>query len=66
MVNKLNITSVAEGVETREQLEFLKKEGCREIQGYYLTHPLDGEAMTKFLRHPLYEAESANKDEVTV
>lgn len=60
MINKLGIISIAEGVETREQYEFLKQEGCIEIQGYYLTHPLNSEGMTQFLRHPLPEAEVAN------
>jgi EAL domain-containing protein (putative c-di-GMP-specific phosphodiesterase class I) len=31
---------VAEGVETAEQLEFLKDEGCEFIQGYYFSKPL--------------------------
>ncbi|MCW5582856.1 MAG: EAL domain-containing protein [Gammaproteobacteria bacterium] len=57
MVNKLGIISVAENVETREQYEFLAAEGCREIQGYYLTQPLPAEAMTSFLKHPVPDAE---------
>lgn len=31
---------VAEGIETREQLEFLKQTGCRMAQGYYYSKPL--------------------------
>lgn len=65
MVNKLGIISVAEGVETRDQFNFLAKEGCTEIQGYYLTQPLSAEAMTKFLRHPIPDAEMINKGEIT-
>jgi diguanylate cyclase (GGDEF)-like protein/PAS domain S-box-containing protein len=57
MVNKLNIKSVAEGVETREQYEFLVQEGCTEIQGFYLTRPLEASAMTEFLKHPIPNAE---------
>lgn len=53
MVNKLGITSIAEGVETREQYEFLAREGCAEIQGYYLTKPLSDEAMIQFLQNPI-------------
>lgn len=64
MVSKLGIKSVAEGVETREQYEFLAREGCTEIQGYYLTQPLPEEAMSLFLKHPIPDAEvvSSNKD----
>lgn len=57
MVNKLGMTSIAEGVETHEQFEFLAREGCCEIQGYYLTHPLSADAMTAFLKQPVPESE---------
>lgn len=64
MVNKLGIQSVAEGVETREQYEFLAREGCAEIQGYYLTQPLSTEAMTTFLKRPVSDVETTTKNEV--
>ncbi|OGT42145.1 MAG: hypothetical protein A3F42_06165 [Gammaproteobacteria bacterium RIFCSPHIGHO2_12_FULL_37_34] len=65
MVNKLGIISIAEGVETHEQYQFLAYEGCAEIQGYYLTQPLADSAMTKFLQHPIPDAEVISKTEVT-
>ena len=37
---------IAEGVETREQLEALRALGCPEIQGYYFSKPLSVEALT--------------------
>lgn len=36
----LGITPIAEGVETKSQLEFLKENGCRFVQGYYFYRPL--------------------------
>jgi EAL domain-containing protein (putative c-di-GMP-specific phosphodiesterase class I) len=36
----LRMTTVAEGVETAEQLAFLQGEGCEEVQGYYLGRPM--------------------------
>ncbi len=66
MVNKLHIIPVAEGVETREQYEFLKREGCLEMQGYYLSQPLAQEAITKFLRHPMPDGETILETEKTI
>ncbi|WP_111642964.1 bifunctional diguanylate cyclase/phosphodiesterase [Marinimicrobium alkaliphilum] len=45
----LGLRCIAEGVETREQLELLRDMGCQDIQGYYLSRPLDTEAITAFL-----------------
>ena len=39
MAHSLNLSVVAEGVETRAQLEFLRQYGCDEVQGYYLAYP---------------------------
>ena len=40
MAHQLNITVVAEGVETEGQLAFLREHGCDEYQGYYFSVPL--------------------------
>lgn len=64
MANKLNIKTIAEGVETREQYEFLVHENCTEIQGYYLTRPLAEVAMTQFLNHPIPDAEAISPSEI--
>ena len=43
LTRTLGIKSIAEGVETREQLEFLRAHGCDEVQGYLLSMPLPPE-----------------------
>ena len=43
MAHDLELNVIAEGVETREQLEFLKDEHCNEAQGYYFSRPLPPE-----------------------
>lgn len=44
---ELNIT--AEGVETKEQLDYLQSQGCHEVQGYYFSQPLPGDRLKEFL-----------------
>lgn len=40
MAKKLEIKTVAEGIETKEQVEYLKKIGCNMVQGYYFEKPI--------------------------
>jgi EAL domain-containing protein (putative c-di-GMP-specific phosphodiesterase class I) len=40
MANNLDIEVIAEGVETAEQFEFLKNQGCPLFQGYYFGKPV--------------------------
>ncbi len=40
LARTFNFRTVAEGVETKEQLEFLKEIGCDEVQGFYLSKPV--------------------------
>lgn len=40
MAHDLELNVIAEGVETEEQLEFLKTEQCNQAQGYYFNRPL--------------------------
>ena len=48
----LGMRTCAEGVETAEQLAFLKAEGCDEVQGYYLSRPLPASDIARLLDHP--------------
>jgi EAL domain-containing protein (putative c-di-GMP-specific phosphodiesterase class I) len=49
MSTQLGLRVVAEGVETREQLEFLRRHGCHHIQGYLFGKPQSSEEFFKFL-----------------
>lgn len=50
MAQALNLSTVAEGVETAEQLELLKNMGCNQIQGYYFSRPLAADDFLTFYR----------------
>lgn len=49
LAKSIGMNVIAEGVETKEQLEFLKNHNCDEIQGYYFFKPLAEAEMTKLL-----------------
>ena len=49
LADALGIEVVAEGVEKEAELEFLRDNGCRVIQGYYFSPPLTGKAMGNYI-----------------
>ena len=48
MANSLGLKTIAEGVETREQLDLLKALGCHQAQGYFISHPLPEDQAVSF------------------
>ncbi|OGI45303.1 MAG: hypothetical protein A2V92_04195 [Candidatus Muproteobacteria bacterium RBG_16_65_31] len=50
MAHSLRMTAVAEGVETREQLEFLRSHRCDQVQGYYFSRPLPAEEFARLMK----------------
>jgi EAL domain-containing protein (putative c-di-GMP-specific phosphodiesterase class I) len=53
LARELNINVIAEGVETVEQLDFLKQLGCQAGQGYFISYPLDQKAASDLLKNQL-------------
>jgi EAL domain-containing protein (putative c-di-GMP-specific phosphodiesterase class I) len=49
MAHSLRLSATAEGVETAEQLAFLRGHRCNEVQGYYFSRPLPPDQLAMFL-----------------
>ncbi len=49
MAESLKMQTIAEGVETKEQVEFLKSIGCKYVQGFYYSKPLPVEDFEKLI-----------------
>ncbi|QTH63167.1 EAL domain-containing protein [Psychrosphaera ytuae] len=60
---KLGLEVIAEGIETKVQLEYIKKLGCDEAQGYYFAKPMPGYELERFLSE--LNANSETKDKAS-
>lgn len=50
LAHRMNIDCLAEGVETLEQIKFLKENGCYIMQGFYFSKPLDVKEFSEFIK----------------
>jgi EAL domain-containing protein (putative c-di-GMP-specific phosphodiesterase class I) len=50
LAGSLDLKVIAEGVETREQMDFLIAQGCNGVQGYYFSRPLAPEDFERFVQ----------------
>jgi EAL domain-containing protein (putative c-di-GMP-specific phosphodiesterase class I) len=53
MARSLGMDVIAEGVETKEQMEFLASRDCHEMQGFYFSRPVSGEDIRQILEKGL-------------
>lgn len=53
MANRIGLRTIAEGVETEQQLQFLKEFGCASMQGYLFSRPLPVEELEERFIRPL-------------
>jgi EAL domain-containing protein (putative c-di-GMP-specific phosphodiesterase class I) len=50
LARSLRLTTVAEGVETLEQLGFLRREQCDRFQGYYFSRPVEADQLSQRIK----------------
>jgi diguanylate cyclase (GGDEF)-like protein/PAS domain S-box-containing protein len=62
LAEALNLEMIAEGVETREQLDFLSKAGCQNIQGYFFSRPVPAKMMAQYLRRKKFDVPVVERD----
>jgi EAL domain-containing protein (putative c-di-GMP-specific phosphodiesterase class I) len=60
MGHSLQLQVLAEGVETSEQLTFLKRSGCDQGQGFLFSRPLEGDQIPRLLERSYSSSSSAN------
>ena len=69
MTEALGVRANAEGVETSEQAEVLREQGCSEAQGFLYSPPISGEAFERMLQDDLVMSDacaSAARDHATL
>ena len=49
MADNLNMVTLAEGVETQAQLDYLQEQGCGQVQGYFFSRPLAPDQFIEFV-----------------
>ena len=57
--SSLGMTTTAEGVETQEELDYLKQEGCTEAQGYFFSKPKPASEVLHMISKQLVNAKAA-------
>lgn len=63
LAHSLNMKTIAEGVETKEQQKLLKEMDCDQVQGYVITEPLTSDDLVKFTLDYNHISDTGSEDE---
>jgi diguanylate cyclase (GGDEF)-like protein len=61
LAKSMDMSIIAEGVETNEQKNFLFENGCTLVQGYLYAKPMNADLMSEFLKGPMGNRDNKNK-----
>ncbi|PLX62210.1 EAL domain-containing protein [Sedimenticola selenatireducens] len=64
MAHSLNLRVLAEGVETEEQMQFLRKENCDEMQGFLYSKPISADEISEMIRQCFWHT-SVTQDDIS-
>ncbi len=64
LASSLDLTVVAEGIETFEQLQYVVRQGCSAGQGYFFARPMPGTAVADYLAGPAQDLARFTEQEV--
>jgi EAL domain-containing protein (putative c-di-GMP-specific phosphodiesterase class I) len=56
VARNLGMEVIAEGVENRQQVDFLRQHGCLHAQGYFFSKPITADQIVDFIRSGQYES----------
>jgi diguanylate cyclase (GGDEF)-like protein len=62
MGRSLSLNIVAQGVETKEQVDYLRERACDELQGFYFDQPAPAEVLAELLRAQMHSGQQAGED----
>ena len=66
MAHELGKLAIAEGVETKEQADFLIANGCDSVQGYFYSHPLPQQEFLDFVARQDFHTQRRKALEIVI
>jgi diguanylate cyclase (GGDEF)-like protein len=62
LAESLDLTVIAEGIETQQQLDYIRSQGCAEGQGYFFARPMPLKDVPAFIAQPNFVLDNPDQD----